>query len=55
MKRNEITRDEVLLRMKNQWSDEEKMKLANFIIVNDNVQAVLPRVWNVLEKLNMNQ
>lgn len=35
MARDNISREEVLVRMSKQWEDEEKMKYANFVIYND--------------------
>lgn len=35
IKRDNTTEDEVLARMKNQWTDEEKIPLADFIITNE--------------------
>lgn len=34
-------------RMKNQWSDEEKKKLADFIITNDDTSPLLPQVMQI--------
>ena len=35
IKRDNISKEDVLLRMEKQWSDEEKQKLADYIIHND--------------------
>lgn len=53
MKRNGITREQVISRIKNQWTDEEKSKLADFIIANDEQQPLLPQVWVVIEELGI--
>jgi dephospho-CoA kinase len=47
MKRDGLTETSIRDRMKNQWSDKEKMKLASFIVVNDDGQALLPQVMTI--------
>ncbi|HOW32521.1 MAG TPA: dephospho-CoA kinase [Bacteroidales bacterium] len=42
--RDNITRAQVLERMKNQWEPERKASKADFLIVNDGEQMVLPQV-----------
>lgn len=44
MKRDNITREEVLARMSKQIEENIKMRLCNFIVFNDEQQAVLPQV-----------
>lgn len=44
IERDNTTRDAILLRMKNQLNEEEKMKRCNFIIHNDGNQMVIPQV-----------
>ena len=44
VQRDGITSEQVQSRMRRQWSDEEKMRLADFTIVNDGKQAILPQV-----------
>jgi len=51
MMRDGITKEEILKRMKNQWSEEEKIKKADDVIVNDGKELVLPQVIAVNEKL----
>lgn len=43
-KRDASTEEEVLKRMKNQWTQERKVKLADFIIHNDGVKLLIPQV-----------
>lgn len=45
--RDGISETSIRDRIKNQWSDEEKMKLASFVLVNDDTQALLPQVINI--------
>ena len=51
MQRDQVTLQEVQARMKTQWSDEEKHKLASFVIVNDEVQPLIVQLEKILEKL----
>jgi dephospho-CoA kinase len=51
MKRENCSREAVLERMSKQWSDEEKMKLADFIINNDECDPILTQLEHVLTKL----
>ena len=44
IKRDGITKEEVLARIKNQMSDEEKVKKADFVIQNDELQLLIPQV-----------
>lgn len=51
MQRDNITVEQVEERMKNQWSDEEKIKLSEFVIYNDEEQLVIPQVIKIHEML----
>lgn len=44
MERDQVTKEQVLARMNNQMSDEEKAKLADFVIINDGITAIIPQV-----------
>lgn len=44
MERDQVTREQVLARMNNQMSDEEKTKLADFVIINDGISPIIPQV-----------
>lgn len=44
MARDSITKEMVLARMRNQWQQENKQKLADYQIVNDDNSMVLPQV-----------
>jgi dephospho-CoA kinase len=50
MHRDNIKREDVLARMNNQIDEDIKMKLCDFVIVNDEQQAVLPQVLELHEK-----
>lgn len=45
--RNNITKKNALQRMKNQMPDEEKKKLASFIIYNDEQSLLLPQIFSL--------
>jgi dephospho-CoA kinase len=50
IKRDKFTREQVLERINNQIDENIKMKLCDFVIVNDEQQAVLPQVINLHKK-----
>lgn len=52
VKRDHTTKEAVENRIKNQWTDEDKIKLANFIIVNDDLTLVIPQLEKVLLSLD---
>jgi dephospho-CoA kinase len=45
--RDGSSREEVLLRMRNQWEDDVKSHLADFVIVNDDTTLVIPQVVSI--------
>ncbi len=51
MARDQTTAESVRLRMKNQWPDEQKIPLADFIIRNDGVTPLIPRILEIHNKL----
>jgi len=51
MKRDAVSRDEVLHRMQNQIQESIKMRLCDFVIRNDDQHLVLPQVLALHEKL----
>ncbi|MFW6019870.1 MAG: dephospho-CoA kinase [Bacteroidales bacterium] len=53
MKRNNVSRDEVLQRMQHQWSDEKKCRYADYIIANDGAHFIMPRIIKILEELSI--
>jgi len=54
MHRDGSTREDVLARMNRQIDETIKMKLCDFVVVNDEQQAVLPQVLSLHQKfLNM--
>lgn len=51
MERDEISREKIIDRIQNQMSDEEKNKLADFVIINDGIQLLIPQVIDINNKL----
>lgn len=51
MKRDLVSRDEVIARMKAQLSDEEKLQLTSYHIVNDETTLVIPQVLKLLNDI----
>lgn len=47
MKRDGITRDAVLRRIENQWPDDRKIPLSDFIIYNDGERALIEQVMDI--------
>jgi dephospho-CoA kinase len=52
MKRDNISLVEVQNRINNQWKDEKKIPLADYIVTNDNQQALLIQIEKVIQDLN---
>lgn len=50
MKRDNITRDEVLARMNRQIQEEIKMRLCDFVIVNNEEELLIPQVLKLHER-----
>lgn len=51
MKRDGISSEEVRQRIDNQWPEEEKIRKADFVIINDGQQLVIPQVLEIHRKL----
>jgi len=51
MNRDNISKEQVLSRMKNQLCDEKRMKLADFTIYNDGDRMILPQVIEIHQKI----
>lgn len=50
MERDNATCEQVLARMSRQINEEEKMKLCDFVVVNDEQQLLIPQVVQLHEK-----
>lgn len=51
MLRDHCSQEEVEKRMQNQISDTIKMRLCDYVIVNDNIQLIVPQVLRIHESL----
>jgi dephospho-CoA kinase len=51
IKRDNLTREQVLARMSKQVDEEIKMRLCDFLIVNDEQEMVMPQVLELHKKL----
>jgi len=54
IKRNNITREQVISRMSKQWPDSEKRKFATIELVNDNKNLLIPQIIEIDKKLKTN-
>lgn len=55
MQRDGVSEDQVLARMHNQWTEEEKIALSDYIIQNINIEDAKSQVDNILKTLKNNQ
>ncbi|MEO6883898.1 MAG: dephospho-CoA kinase [Bacteroidia bacterium] len=51
MQRDKVTRGMVEQRMGKQWSDDKKINLSDYLIVNDEKELLLPQVLKIHEQL----
>jgi len=51
VERDKITEAQVIARMQNQWSDEEKRKLASVELINNNKNLMIPQIIEIDKKL----
>jgi dephospho-CoA kinase len=51
MKRDGITLEMVKERIKNQWSDDERVKLADFVISNNDNELIIPQIIEIDKKI----
>lgn len=51
IQRDHISEEQVQERLNNQWSTEKIKELADFVIINDNINALLPQVIEIDKKL----
>ena len=51
MQRDKITKEEVLQRMSRQMDEDIKMRLCDFVIINDEQQLLIPQVLKLHDKL----
>lgn len=51
MKRDSISHAEVMKRIKNQLPEEEKIKVADYLIINDGNLPLIPQIWAIHQKI----
>lgn len=51
VKRDKYERSDVEARMKNQWSDEHKNELADFLIDNNEHKMIIPQILKIHQKI----
>lgn len=51
MARTNVSRESIVARISNQWSDEQRVALSDFVIESDSQQAILPQVVKVYNEL----
>lgn len=54
MKRNRTTEEQVRQRIRNQWSDEQRIKLADFVINNNDSELIIPQIVEIDKKIRTN-
>jgi dephospho-CoA kinase len=52
--RDRVSADEIQRRMDNQWTDEQKGKLANFILLNDEQTPLIRQIEEVISQIALN-
>ncbi len=48
LKRDGLSEGEIIARMNSQWSDDEKIKLTDYVIVNDDELPLLPQIDRIV-------
>jgi len=51
MERDSISVEQVTARMNNQWTDEQKLKLTNFVIRNNENDLLVPQLLEVMRRI----
>ncbi|HBL77810.1 MAG TPA: dephospho-CoA kinase [Prolixibacteraceae bacterium] len=51
VQRDSDTEEQIRQRMANQWTDEQKVKLANFIIQNNGRELIIPQVLEIIKTI----
>jgi dephospho-CoA kinase len=54
VRRNGISREQVISRISKQWPDSEKRKFASMELVNDNKNLLIPQIIEIDKKINTN-
>ena len=51
MARDKITKEMVRDRIRNQWTQEKKLTMADYVIINDEISMVIPQILSVHQKI----
>lgn len=51
VKRDQVSREEVLARISNQWPEEDKLALSDHVIINDNTLSIIQQVHKLHKRL----
>ncbi|MFY9152128.1 MAG: dephospho-CoA kinase [Prolixibacteraceae bacterium] len=51
LKRDHLSPELVMERIKNQWTDEERIKLADFLISNNDDELIVPQIVDIDKKI----
>ena len=51
VRRNKLTKDQVLDRIKNQMEDDEKIRLSDYVIYNSEHQMIIPSILKIHEEI----
>ena len=51
MKRDNLTEEQIKARMRNQWDEEKKKALSDYMIVNDDSELLIPQVMKVYNEM----
>jgi len=51
MQRDGMSKDMVIARLLNQWSQEEKQELATYLILNNDLVSVIPQIISIHDKI----
>lgn len=55
MQRDQLTEKQVRARIRGQMPEAEKLKLADFVLLNDGEQMLLPQIWKIHQELIRSQ
>lgn len=50
-RRSNMSREQIIGRIENQWSDQERVKWADYVIVSDEKGALLPQIIGIYKEL----
>jgi len=54
MKRDNTSEQQVRQRISNQWTDEQRVKLADFVISNNDNELIIPQIVEIDKKIRVN-